>query len=392
MTDPAPTPIYPPSGEGATSLLASLLRKRIELEGSLSFAAYMAETLYHPDWGYYSAPERTRVGQKGDFFTSVSVGNTFGRLLAARLHSFWQINQSPSEFHLIEPGPESGHLALDLLAAAEALDPAFRAALRYHAIEPSAKKREALGNRLAEASNTEIHPSASDLRFSFGAVLANEIVDALPVHLIEWSEGTWQERRVAFDNDEFIWTTAPITCPDLQQALPDIQPAPADGYTTEICLGYSAFLAPLAEALESGLLLFIDYGHAEAEYYAPTRTTGTLQTFHQHQATDSPLTHPGTQDITAHANFTRLLEVARQLGLEANGFTRQERYLTSLAEPLLSSLDPTSAEFQHTIRQFRTLTHPFMLGASFHMLEFLKGTPTPCLQPFQFDLKGIELL
>jgi SAM-dependent MidA family methyltransferase len=394
MTDPALTPIYPPSGEGATSLLGGHLRSRISRDGPLSFADFMAEALYHPEWGYYSAPNRTRVGREGDFITSVSVGSTFGSLLAARLHSFWLANGSPPEFHLLEPGPESGDLALDILKAATPLDPPFRAALRYHALEPIAAKRQCLESRFAELDepHLQVHQSASDLRFPFGAVLANEIVDALPVHLIEWQNNDWSERLVTCDKDAFRWTTQPITNPDLRDALPDFPSPPENGYVTEVCLAYQSFLTPLATALDSGLYIFIDYGHAEADYYAPSRATGTLQTFHQHQATDNPLHHPGSQDLTAHANFTRLAEIGRQLGLAPTGFTRQERYLTALAEPLLSSFDPTSPEFASIVRQFRTLTHPSMLGGAFHMLEFTKGETTWCPKPFQFDQQGLEML
>ncbi|MDA0767347.1 MAG: SAM-dependent methyltransferase [Verrucomicrobia bacterium] len=374
--------------------MATHLRHRIEREGPLPFATFMAQALYHPDWGYYSAPDRIRVGRKGDFITSVSVGSTFGKLLAARLHSFWQTNGSPPAFHLLEPGPESGDLALDILSAAAALDPAFHQAIHYHAIEPLGAKARSLQARFANSSEPRLAvlPSAADLHFSFGAVLANEIIDALPVHLLQWHHDQWQERRVTCDAEAFLWTTAPLTFPGLRNALPTTPSPPPEGYFTEVCLEYTNFLAPLAAALEAGLLLLIDYGHTEADYYAPTRTTGTLQTFHQHKATDHPLHEPGSRDFTAHANFTRLAATGRALGLTPTGFTRQERYLTALAEPLLANLDPSSDEFAATIRQFRTLTHPAMLGSSFHMLEFIKAPVTPCNKPFQFEPRGLELL
>ena len=394
MNDPAPPSVYPSSEDGATSLLASHLQSRIQQHGPLSFADFMAEALYHPEWGYYSSPHRTRVGTKGDFITSVSVGNSFGRLLALRLHAFWAANASPPEFHRLEPGPESGQLALDIFRAAKTIDPAFHAAIHYHALEPMTAKREALQSRFAQTDETRllVHPSANDLHFPFGAVLANEIIDALPVHLIEWQQDQWLERRVTCDDTGFTWSTSPISTPGLREALPEFQPTPDDGYFTEISLEYHNFFAPLSTALHSGLLLFIDYGHAEADYYSSTRSTGTLQTFSQHKATDNPLASPGSQDLTAHANFTRLADTGRALGLTPTGFIRQERYLTVFAEALFEGLDPKSEEFTSTVRQFRTLTHPSMLGASFHMLELLKGDATPCLKPFQFDPKGLELL
>lgn len=394
MTNRTPESLYPSSPDGATSLLGQYLQKCIGAQGPLSFATFMAEALYHPTWGYYSNPQRTRVGREGDFITSVSVGKTFGSLLAARLQSFWRANHSPSEFHLLEPGPESGQLALDLLAAARTLDPNFHEALHYHALEPHEAKRPTLQARFAASHEPRLAvlSSAPTLDVPLGAVLANEIIDALPVHLIEWHADTWLERRVTSDGTQFQWTPTSIQSPELARALPHFPHPPEDGYQTEVCLEYSTFLTPLATVFENALHLFIDYGHTETEYYHPTRRTGTLQSFRSHRATDAPLLLPGSQDLTAHVNFTRLARLGRDLGLRPSGFTRQERYLTALAEPLFASLDPNSTEFAHTVRQFRTLTHPSMLGGSFFMLELLQGTATPCPHPFQFDPHGLDLL
>jgi SAM-dependent MidA family methyltransferase len=391
--------------EGATPDLQGELAGRIRKHGPISFREFMDLALYHPRGGYYSAPGRHRVGQEGDFITSVSVGSTFGRLLAHRIHQFWAANRCPDEIHLLEPGPEGGDLALDILGEAKRTMPGLHEALHYHACEPAEAKRAALAKRFHDAdepraqvlgSPDELDPAGTNGQSGklgkLGIILANEVLDALPVHLVRFDGGQWHERCVTSTDGQFAWELRDMVDGALAGALAPLGTNFPDAYDTEICLEHPGFLAPLAAAFEHALFIFIDYGFPRHEYYHPSRTDGTLRTYARHQAGDDPLATPGQQDLSVHVDFTRLLASARALGLTPHGFTRQERYLTARAEPLLTKLPPDSPDTTSFIRQFRTLTHPGMLGAAFHILEFTKGPVEASPEPFRFDPQGLQAL
>lgn len=334
----------------------------------------MSWALYHPDTGYYAEPDLQRIGRAGDYITSVSVGPLFGELLARRFLDLWRTHQRPSPFTLIEAGPEDGQLAADLLAAAAALEPGFRKALHYVALEPMPRKREAVAERISPEPNATAVSSADEIRAGFGVVLANEVLDALPVHLLEFSHGTWHERAVSLDEEgNLALALASPTDPRLVSFTERLGTTFPDGYRTEVCLDYEDFLAPLAAAVDRGLFVLIDYGFSESDYYHPARSKGTLRCYHRHQAVDDPLLRPGRQDITTHVNFSAVEAAAGNLGLEPAGIVSQERYLTRLAAPLLKQMDARDETARDTLLQFRTLTHPAFLGSRFHVAEFTRN-------------------
>lgn len=377
--------------DGATPHLLPKFLALIASDGPMPFSRFMETALYDPDGGYYTDSDRPRIGRSGDFFTSVSVGPLFGRLLGRRLRDFWDHLGRPEEFHLLEPGPEGGQLALDILQAARDHDPEFHQALRYHACEPVPAKQARLQSRFDAAGcpNARAVSAPDAVRGRFGAVLANEILDALPVHLVTFQSGKWLERYVTAKENELSWTLQPIRCPDLAAATTALGLGFPDGYTTEVCLRHPPFLASLAACFEHSLMILIDYGFSREDLYLPARTEGTLRTYRNHHAGDSPLEDPGTRDITAHVNFSAVLDTGRRLGLHALGFTRQERYLTAIATPILHQLVPESPDTTSFVRQFQTLVHPSLLGSKFHVLEFSKNVSAPNPDPFQFDPNGL---
>ena len=365
---------YPPSGIGATPLLDHVLRPLIEREGPLPFASFMELALYHEEYGYYSDPARTRVGRTGDFATSVSVGNAFGRLLSIRIYQAWEAHGKPASFSVLELGPEDGSLARDILWAARKQDPSFHRALDYVACEPSTRKREALASsfaatgepKLSVVSTSKVHRSRR------GVILANEILDALPVHLVRFSSGEWKELLVTLGNNHLDWNEAPIPSGPLQDHLANLPSGLPDGYTTEVCLQLLPLFHELAGAFDDSLLLFIDYGFERSDYYHPDRTEGTLQTYAGHRAGTNPLEDPGQRDLSTHLEFTSMREAAHAAGLHPLGSARQESYLVHLASGLLKGL--SSGEDDHEfLRQFQTLTHPAFFGSRFHAFEFAKG-------------------
>lgn len=375
MTVPDP---YPSGETSATPALSTLLRDRIAREGPLPFPEFMATALYEPALGYY-ARETRQVGRGGDFFTSVSVGPLFGQLLARRFFAWWQEAGQPDRWRLIECGAHDGTLAGDILTALQSLSTTAFAALEYRIIEPLPLLAEAQTANLAVFGKTVgILPSPATLTHDPipGIVFGNELLDALPFHLVEWHEGAWAELHVenaspehgsSFSNFKFQISNSSVPLsPELSTAL-DRLPIPTGSYRTEVRTNFISFLAPLLAALTHGRMIWPDYGFARPEYYLPERNTGTLRTFQRHRAGDDPLDSPGERDITAHVDFTAVAEVAISLGATPAEFSAQGSWLTRLAEPWLRKNEAALTPAQ--IRQFQTLVHPGHLGAKFHLLE-----------------------
>jgi SAM-dependent MidA family methyltransferase len=380
MSDPDPSPPcrvieeakpYPSESLPATASLQELLHRQISITGPLRFTDFMASALYEPQLGYYARTSR-QVGRRGDFFTSVSVGPLFGELLARRFLREWQESGSPSLWRIIECGAHDGTLAADILSALARLSPQALAGLEYVIPEPlpllQATQRKTLSGF---PKNTRFASSIAELAADPlpGSIFGNELLDALPFHIVEWHPDGWRECRVNADpSGNFIWENDhSIDNPKLLAALAPLGTDFPAGYRTEVRTHFADFLAPLTRGLSSGLFLWLDYGFARPEYYDPARKSGTLRTFSKHRAGDNPLTTPGEIDITAHVDFTALAETAIALGCQPRRFQNQGTWLTEIGREWLLSLEgqPQPA----ALHQFQTLTHPAHLGGCFHALE-----------------------
>lgn len=350
--------------------MGSILRDRIAQEGPLTFADFMTTALYHPGLGYYACQPR-QIGRAGDFFTSVSVGPLFGQFLAGRFLREWNDRGQPAHWRIIECGAHDGKLAADVLAAIEMAEPRAFAALDYAIPEPLPALQDAQRETLQRFEGRVrflTHPQELAALPLPGIAYGNELLDALPFHVVEWRHGAWQECRVALAPDgRFFWQTAAITEPGLIGSLLPLGVAFPDGYRTEFRSGYRAFLEPLASALDGGLMLWIDYGFARPEYYHPDRSAGTLRTFSRHRAGEDPLALPGETDITAHVDFTALAEAAIALGGHPMAFQSQGSWLLENARDWL--LEQEGTPQSPGLRQFQTLAHPAHLGARFHVIE-----------------------
>lgn len=330
----------------------------------------MAAALYQPEFGYYASGTR-QIGRGGDFFTSVSVGPLFGEVLARRFLREWLEAACPARWRIIECGAHDGTLAADVLGALATLDPRAFAALEYVIPEPlpalQAAQRITLHHlkEVVRFINDPLELAANPLP---GVAFGNEVLDALPFHLVEWRGGEWLECRVALAADGgFAWQSADIRDPLLRAALAPLGKNFPLGYRTEVRTCFHSFLEPLARGLQSGLMVWADYGFARADYYHPDRTTGTLRTFSNHQPGADPLDRPGETDITAHVDFTAVAEAALALGAQAAVFRPQGAWLTATArEWLLEQEGHPQPSFS---RQFQTLIHPAHLGGCFHFLE-----------------------
>lgn len=337
----------------------------------------MAMALYEPSLGYY-ARETRQVGREGDFFTSVSVGPLFGELLARRFLREWGKLGQPPRWRIIECGAHDGTLAKDILGTLRSQSPDAFAALEYAIPEPLPLLQAAQRETLATFGDKVRFITRPDELFDDslpGVAFGNELLDALPFHVVRWNDGKWSECRVSSSPEgRFVWETGHgITDSRLAAALAPLGTDFPEGYQTEIRTNYGDFLGPLTPCLSSGLLLWPDYGFARPEYYHPDRITGTLRTFSKHRAAEDPLASPGEMDITAHVDFTAVAEAAIALGCGPTVFRNQGAWLTENGRDWLLSLEgnPDPA----LLHQFRTLTHPAHLGGSFHMLELAWNQP-----------------
>lgn len=339
--------------------LAARLRERILRSHPLLFQHFMAEALYNPAEGYYARPAG-QVGRGGDFFTSVSVGPLFGRLLADHIAAWHAQAGSPGRWRIVEAGANDGSLALDILAR---LDELGCAGYEYVVAEPLPQLAAALRER---SGRIRVIGSTEDLLGDLlpGYVLGNEVLDALPFRVIESDGAAWHELGVGVDGDGFAWVDLGEAEATLVAGLPQ-RPA---GYRTEVRDNYGSFMAQMCRGMSHGRMLWLDYGFDRADYYHESRNTGTLRTYSKHRAGDEPLVNPGEQDITAHVDFTAVAEAAAALGGEVLCYERQGLFLTKLARPWLLSLEGRM-DVAKELRAFQMLTHPGQLGAKFQVME-----------------------
>lgn len=310
--------------------LVAALRELIAAQGGITFANYMGQCLYHPEYGYYTSA-RTRIGKEGDFFTSSSVHSLFGRLIARQLEQMWQLLGS-GEFTIAEQGAGEGHLCGDILDAAAEEFPDFYANLRYRIVEISPDHQQRQAGNLAthlQAGRVE-WCELDDLRGMEGCFLTNELVDAFPVHLVEKREGKLQEVFVVNGDQGFTEELRPFSTEKIADYHRLVAMQPAEGNRSEVNLAALDWMAQVAGILGRGFVMTIDYGYPAEELMAAYRKTGTLLCYHRHQSNEDPYQQAGCQDITAHIDFTALQRTGEQNGLQNLYFGEQYRFLMGL--------------------------------------------------------------
>jgi len=318
--------------------------------GWISFARYMQLALHEPGVGYYASGAR-KFGAGGDFVTAPELGRLFGRTLARELSGFDRI---------LEIGAGSGALAEVLTRELQC---------EYLILETSAeltqRQKEKLGDRVR-------HIQRLPERFQ-GAVIANEVVDAMPVHLVHWTGDAIMERGVAAG---LTWADRPASG-ELFAAAQGIEvPAP---YISEINLAAPAWMRTIAQCLERGVALVIDYGFPRREYYHPQRAAGTLMCHHRHQAHADPFAHPGEEDITAHVDFSALAEAAHSAGAEVLGYTSQASFLVNcgITEVLAEANAENALHYAPIAAQAQKLLSPAEMGELFKVLAVGRGVEQP---------------
>jgi SAM-dependent MidA family methyltransferase len=349
--------------------LGDFIRGTIRESGPVTFRWFMEQALYHPEHGFYSSG-RCVIGRGGDYFTNVSVGSLFGRLMARQFLEVWEQLGRPRNFTIVEQGAHEGAFAQDVLAATREDMPEFFEALRYRIIEPFPRLQIRQGERLESfRGNVEWRKSVADLEPFTGVHFSNELIDAMPIHLVTASGNEWREKYVTTAATGFEFSDGPVSMEQLREYLKELPP-PAPIYETEINLAALDWIEQLSAKLERGFVLAVDYGYARAELYSPERSNGTLRAVAGHRIISSPLTNVGDTDITAHVDWTSLSERAERCGLSLAGFTDQHHFLTALATTLLpNELSPRDR------RALQTLLHPGLLGRTFQFLALAKNAP-----------------
>ncbi|MDH2917095.1 MAG: class I SAM-dependent methyltransferase [Gallionella sp.] len=353
--------------------LCELIRHDIAAQdGWIPFSRFMELALYAPGLGYYTAGAR-KFGAAGDFITAPELSALFGRTLAKQLIEVMQASTP----HILELGAGSGKLAVDILTELEK-----RNALpeSYSILEVSADLRERqqalIQERLPHLAARVQWLDALPESIS-GAVIGNEVLDALPVHLVYWSDGRILERGVTNEANRFIWQDRLPENPALLDIAKSI--AAPDDYLSEVSLAARGLIASLCERMDKGALLFIDYGFGAAEYYHPQRARGTLMCHYRHHSHDDPFYLLGLQDITAHVDFTAIAESAIDHGAHFLGYTSQAHFLINNGvTDFLKEVSPEDVRaYAPLSNQLQKLTSPAEMGELFKVIALGKGMEAP---------------
>lgn len=346
--------------------------------GWLPFARYMELALYAPGLGYYSGGAR-KFGPGGDFITAPELTPLFGQALAAQVEQLVRRSQP----HVIEVGAGTGLLAADLLLELERRDCMPES---YAILELSGELRErqfdTLAHKAPHLAGRVRWLDTLPERFA-GAIVANEVLDVMPVHLVVARDGLLFERGVAVDADGRPgWADRPAEAAVAAAAAALALPMPAHGeYVTEVNLAARAWVAEWAGRLEAGGLLLIDYGYPRAEYYLPSRSNGTLLCYYRHRAHADPFLWPGLNDITAFVDFTAAAEAAHDAGLDVLGYANQATFLFNcgVLECLARRGPEQSADYIRAARAVQRLTTPQEMGELFKVLALGRGVDVPLL-------------
>ncbi|MBD2301258.1 class I SAM-dependent methyltransferase [Nostoc sp. FACHB-190] len=359
----------------------------------ITFAEYMDMVLYHPEHGYY-ASKAVNIGFKGgDFFTSVSLGADFGELLAEQFLQMWEILGQPRPYSLVEMGAGQGLLALHIFNYYQRHYPDFLPALDYVIVEKSPElqqeQQQRLQNYPVRWCNLVDIPSNSIT----GCFFSNELVDAFSVHQFILQTGELREIYVTLPSDveqnenylllegEFQEIIGETSTPQLTKYFELIgidltAKVYPDGYRSEINLAALDWLSIVADRLQRGYVVTVDYGYPAHRYYNPRRSQGTLQCYYQHRYHNNPYINLGQQDITAHVDFTALELWGEQCGLTKIGFTQQGLFLMALglgdSIASLSHQDIAIAQLLQRRESLHKLIDPTGLGG-FGVLIQSKG-------------------
>jgi SAM-dependent MidA family methyltransferase len=363
-----------------------------ERGGVIGFDDYMNMALYEPGLGYYSAGSR-KFGSEGDFVTAPELSPIFSQCLANQCA---QVLNELGTGTILELGAGTGAMARDLLLELEKQNSLPD---KYLILEVSADLKQRQQDNLKENIphlfervvwlNTLPEESLS------GVILANEVLDALPVKRFKKSPTGFKEMKVGFGDNQFIWVESDIEdslLKSLERLEGDLSTPFPENYTSEINMRLEQWLSGLEKVLNKGVMLFIDYGYSAAEYYHPERMDGSLLCHYRHRVHADPFYYPGLQDITSSVNFTAVAECADSIGLHVNAYTNQTYFLFGCGlEDLLTDMNQLDIKAQTKIaQQVRMLTMPEEMGERFKVMALTKEYD-PALKGFALMDQRVRL-
>jgi SAM-dependent MidA family methyltransferase len=391
---PHPAQLPAPSADALDSSgrLAALIAQEIERAGGwISFERYMALALYAPGLGYYMAGAR-KLGRDGDFVTAPEISALFGRTLARQVSALAGMGLTD----VLEIGAGSGTLAADLLLELERLG---RLPQRYLILELSPDLRDRSRATLAARAPHLLERVAwlNGLPPAFtGVVIGNEVLDAMPAHVVRREGGRLEELGVTRTGDAFGWAArpAPVALSELARScFPEgssssgssseggsssgRDPSSEGEYQSEFQPVACGFIRSVGSALERGVLLLFDYGFPRREYYHPQRAAGTLMCHYRHRAHDDPFFLPGLQDITVHIDFSAIAEAGADAGLELLGYANQAQFLVNcgITDLLAETPAEDAAAYVPLVAQAQKLLSPAEMGEIFKVVALGRGVP-----------------
>lgn len=367
-------PFPDPSERAYSDTLKTILHERIaRSDGWISFADYMETVLYTPGTGYYSGGA-AKFGASGDFVTAPEISPLFGQALARQAaHILSAVNQGS----ILEFGAGSGKLAVDLLCTLEELNSLPQ---HYYILDLSAdlqqRQRAIIEQHIPHLTSRISWLSALPEQFE-GLILANEVLDAMPVHLVVWQNGIIAERGVVWKDQGPAWQDKPLAAGelfDIARKLPPTDRFSSPFYISEISLANRHFIRSLAIPLQRGAILLIDYGFGQSEYYHPQRHQGTLMCHYRHHAHDDPFFLPGLQDITCHVDFSAVARAALNSELQLAGYTTQAHFLINCGITDLLTRTPADqpGSYLPLVSQVQQLISPAEMGELFKVMILSK--------------------
>ncbi len=373
-------PLPLPEASKHSESLKAVIIDEIAQKGPISFQRFMQMALYQPVLGYYSAGAH-KLGEAGDFITAPELSPLFSWCVARQCQQVLADMEHPI---ILELGAGTGIMALEILRELERLNTLPE---KYYILEVSADLKQ----RQQQLFATEAHQFLPIISWLDqlpqqpinGVIVANEVMDAMPVHQFEIKSGI-QERYVGYKNNNFYWTDDKAN-EVLKNAIEALDIEFTEGYRSEINLLLKPWIKSLSDTLDKGLILLIDYGYVRSEYFHPERHMGTLMCHYRHHAHDNPFIYPGIQDITAHVDFTAVAQAGHDAQLELSGFTHQAGFLVNcgLMEFVDAKLDITEGYI--IAQQIKRLTLPGEMGERFKVIALSKQYEMPLIGFCQLD-------
>jgi SAM-dependent MidA family methyltransferase len=360
--------------------LITLIQKTINAQkGWISFAEFMHLALYAPSLGYYTAGSQkfgdSKVGG-GDFVTAPQISPLFAQTLSNQIAQVLNITHG----NILELGAGTGKLATDILLTLVELD---SAPAKYFILEVSDHLRQVQLETLQSKLPNDLVQRVewlTELPSGFsGVMIGNEVLDAIPVHMVNVKNDGIYERGIVIEDGEFVWQDEVLREPSMLDAVSKLNLP--EGYVTEICPAATGLITSLAHSLQQGIILMIDYGFAAREYYHLQRNQGTLMCHYQHYAHSDPLINIGLQDITAHVDFTSIAHAGVNHGLVLSGFCSQAQFLMNCGIlELMSQVSPHDmARYAPLAAAAQKLLSPAEMGDLFKVITFSKNIDEPLM-------------